>query len=133
MWLRGKLMKHDIRVKEILPNTYANLVLLNKTYTLIEQRQWMEVRTEFLNEELSKHGKLKCHYCHRDDLIIKNGVGGTKATVDHIKAVSMGGKQFDKNNFAVCCSSCNSKKGTDTLESFVNSGYLKTKRRLRKK
>lgn len=126
-------MKHDVHVKEVRANSHAGLVLLNRVYTLLEQRQWTKARDSFLKEELEKHGKLICHYCHRDDLILENGKGGKQATVDHKKPISAGGKEFDKENFAVCCMSCNSKKGSTDLETFVNGRYLKTKKKLAKK
>lgn len=125
-------MKHDVRIKDAPANSHANLVLLNRTYTLIEQRQWWKARNGFLSEQLQKHGKLECHYCHRDDLTLENGAGGRQATVDHKKPISAGGKEFDKSNFAVCCHSCNSKKGSSEIETFVNGKYLMTKKRLGK-
>ena len=123
-------MKHDVHVKEVRANSHANLVLLHRVYTLMEQRQWWKARNSFLTEELEKHGKLECYYCHREDLVIENGTGGKQATVDHKKPISSGGKEFDKENFAVCCHSCNSKKGSTDLDTFVNGKYLKNKEKI---
>jgi len=123
----GVTMHHDICIKTIRASDYANLILLNRTYSMLERRRWFKVRKEFLAEQLIKTGNLTCFYCNRNDLTIEGPKSA--ATVDHIIPKSSGGKEFDKENFAVCCFSCNSKKGSATKESFEAGRYLTIKKK----
>lgn len=121
-------MNQNIFIKELHASDHANLVLLNRTYSIQERKRWYRARESFLREKFAKHGKLICYYCGRDDLELKAKIKSRQATVDHVLAISLGGNEFDKSNFAVACSGCNKKKGCDELETFVNGRYLTTKK-----
>jgi 5-methylcytosine-specific restriction endonuclease McrA len=122
-------MKHQVILAgEVHVQSYANLVLLQKVYSNLEQRQWVKRRKEFLKEELAKHGKLVCHYCGKDDLKLKSTKRAEQATVDHIVPISAGGEPLDKKNFAVCCGTCNRRKASTPADDFKKSKYIKKKR-----
>ena len=57
-------------------------------------RQWAKVRRHVLNDE-----NWKCRFCH--------GYGNE---VDHIVAMSRGGKEYDRDNLQVLCRSCHIEK-----------------------
>jgi 5-methylcytosine-specific restriction endonuclease McrA len=107
--------------------SYANLVLLQRTYAQQENRCWMRARKKFLIEELKKNGSLRCHYCGRNDLKITSKKRGEVATVDHFIAKSNGGDPYSHENFRVCCSSCNKKKASHDPLDFICSKYLRNK------
>lgn len=96
---------------------------------------------KFLKDTLEEKKVLECEYCKKKPLIIydtffskgfnteyikygsfrpKNG-----ATCDHKNPVSKGGDKFNYNNLAVCCATCNRKKGSMTYEQWMH--YLETK------
>jgi hypothetical protein len=54
----------------------------------------------------------KCYYCGVELLDLS-----IKATVDHLVPVFRGGGH-EMENLVPCCSSCNSRKGTSTIEEF---------------
>lgn len=109
-------------------SSYANLVLLNKLYSTIENSRWAKERMDFLLNELTSKGSLCCFYCNKDGLRLSSDKKHEQATVDHIIAKSLGGDQFSHTNFVVCCDSCNRAKGTMSREEFINSKYLKNKK-----
>lgn len=110
-------------------SSYANLVLLNKLYSTMENSRWAKERQDFLHNELNIKGSLCCYYCLKDGLKLKSKKRHEQATVDHIIAKSLGGDQFSHANFVVCCDSCNRRKGTMSPQEFVNSKYLKEKKK----
>lgn len=110
-------------------SSYANLVLLNKLYSTMENSRWAKERQDFLLNELNSKGSLKCHYCLKDGLKISSKKRYEQATVDHVIAKSLGGDQFSHTNFVVCCDSCNRRKGTMSPQEFVNSKYLRDKKK----
>lgn len=119
-------MKHDVYIKEPVASCYANLVLLNRLYAGHERRRWARARREFLEEEMVKNsGKLICYYCGKDDLKMNEK---PQVTVDHKLARALGGDEFDKDNFAACCFTCNRRKGSETEQNFVSSRYLTVKK-----
>lgn len=120
-------MKHEITMATVDRTSYANLVLLQRLYARLENRAWARARKKFLQEELAKHGSLKCYYCGHDNLGIKSKKKNEVATVDHFIAKSNGGDPYSCENFRVCCSSCNKKKGSNPAEEFLCSKYLKEK------
>jgi 5-methylcytosine-specific restriction endonuclease McrA len=122
-------VKHSVHIKEIEASDYANLVLLNRTYSILEKKRWNKSRISFLRAELEKCGKLTCCYCGRNDLEINSRLNQNKATVDHIKAKSNGGNEFDHSNFAVSCMTCNSHKGNGEFDDFINSRYIELRKR----
>ncbi len=128
-------MNHEfLSAGEVHIQSYANLVLMQRVYSNLEQRAWLKARNAFLKEELAKHGKLVCHYCGRDDLKLKAATKKEhQATVDHIIPQSKGGDRFDKSNFAVCCHTCNRRKASEPAEEFKNSRYIAKKIQNRKK
>jgi 5-methylcytosine-specific restriction endonuclease McrA len=123
-------MKHTVLIDDVQVNSYANLVLLNKVYSKMEQTRWRKARQEFLQEELKNKGSLRCFYCQKDNLKIEESKRQNKATVDHVVPKSNGGDKFSHTNFVVCCDSCNRRKGSMTSEEFLNSKYLKTKKNI---
>ena len=70
-------------------------------------------RQNFLLREESNHsGRLHCHFCGKGPLRV--GVGMLSkmvATVDHIVPLALGGINT-QDNFQVCCSKCNRRKGS---------------------
>jgi 5-methylcytosine-specific restriction endonuclease McrA len=121
-------MKHIIHMDGVHVSSYANLVLLNKLYSTMENSRWAKERMEFLCNELNIKGSLRCYYCDTDGLKLKSDRKHEQATVDHVIAKSLGGGQFSRNNFVVCCDSCNRRKGTISSEEFINSKYLRDKK-----
>ena len=120
-------MKHAVFMRDVYISSYANLVLLQRLYTQLENRRWAKSRKEFLTKELREKGKLTCHYCHKSNLKMGAKKRHEQATVDHVLAQSEGGDRYDHSNFVVCCNSCNAKKSNVTIKSFLESTYLKVK------
>ena len=104
--------KHSILVAEPSIKSMAALVILNRQYAKEEVERWLKFREDFLKSR----EPLTCAYCGKTGLKIKVPeacVGrklATIATVDHIIPLSKGGAEFDENNCAVACVSCNQKK-----------------------
>jgi 5-methylcytosine-specific restriction endonuclease McrA len=119
-------MKHIIHMDEVHVSSYANLVLLNKTYASMESKRWNRARRLFLSEQRKK-GSLKCFYCKKDNLKLRSLARKDQATVDHYVPKSGGGDKFSSSNFVVCCHSCNQRKGNMTPYEFLNSSYIKKK------
>ena len=96
---------------------------------------------KFLKDTLEEKRVLKCEYCNKGPLIIydtffvknfdtdyiKYGSFRSKngATCDHKTPVSKVGDKFNYKNLAVCCSTCNTRKGNMTYEEWTH--YLNTK------
>lgn len=114
-------------MEDVHISSYANLVLLQRLYTQLENRRWAKSRKEFLNKELREKGKLTCHYCQRQ-VKINPVLKCEQATVDHVVAKSAGGDEFCPSNFAVCCFGCNKRKASHSALDFLNSTYIKKKR-----
>ncbi len=123
-------MKHTVyyTVGETHVHSYANLVLLQRLYAQLEQRRWVKERKKFLQEEIKKHGKLICGYCHNDKLKLKTQRRCEQATVDHVVPKSKGGDPWDHANFVVCCNSCNKKKASHDADVFKCSKYISRKK-----
>ena len=66
-------------------------------------------------EFLSKHGFV-CHYC-----------GKGASSIDHKLPKSMGGSD-DEENLLPACKFCNSNKGSQTYEKFIQSTLLLAKK-----
>ena len=107
-------------------SSYANLVLLNKTYASMESKRWNRARRAFLLEQRKK-GNLHCFYCKKTDLKLHTSSRAHQATVDHYIPKSGGGDKFSSSNFVVCCHSCNQRKANMTPDEFLNSDYIKKK------
>lgn len=123
-------MKHTfINIGDVHIQSYASLVMLQRVYINLEQRRWNKARKAFVKKELETKGKLVCTYCGKDDLKIKSTKRHEQCTVDHIVPVSEGGDQFDEQNFAISCHSCNKKKASSPVEEFKKSKYLQKKRK----
>lgn len=69
-------------------------------------------RKQKLRNELSILQNNRCAYC--------NSILDETATLDHIIPVSEGG-ETTKDNLVVCCRSCNYKKASRNLLSFIDS------------
>lgn len=69
-----------------------------------------------LEEEIKKRDKL-CVYCH---LRFKSDSFKKRATWEHI---DNNAKNISISNIVLCCSSCNSSKGTKTLANWLKSSY----------
>ena len=121
-------MKHVVYTEDVHIQSYANLILLQRLYAQIESNRWSKVRKQFLEKELDKHKKLTCYYCNNSKLKLKSNKRHEQATVDHIIPRSGGGEEFSASNFVVCCSNCNKKKSSKTVEEFINSKYIQKKR-----
>ena len=115
-------------MEDVHISSYANLVLLQRLYTQMEDNHWSKSRKEFLVNELRNKGNLTCYYCGKPDLQLKSDSRHQQATVDHVLAQSEGGDRYDHNNFVVCCSSCNKRKASYSALDFLDSKYIKTKR-----
>jgi 5-methylcytosine-specific restriction endonuclease McrA len=95
---------------------------------------------EFLIHTLKEDGILYCEYCNEGPLKIYNkftnkdyGLENNQyyindspfndtdgATCDHKEPQSKGGDKLDYKNLAVCCHSCNQKKGSISYEDWMN-------------
>ena len=127
-------MAHHILMNNILPNTYANAVLLRSYYqdhdiSFIEDKDWRYyfiVRRYFLRKIKRLYGKWECHYCHtvmtemqdRNKLYQKRSK--SKLTIDHVTPLDKGGLKTDTKNMVVCCSKCNNEKGNMSYDMFLN-------------
>jgi 5-methylcytosine-specific restriction endonuclease McrA len=109
---------------EINIQTHAHLVLLQQTYSRLEQRRERKACKKFLAAQMELLGSLTCAYCHKPDLKLKSSKRHEAATVDHVVPKSKGGKADDPSNFAVCCNSCNKKKDSLSAHDFSNSRYI---------
>lgn len=126
-------MKHEVYVEDVHVSSYANLVLLQRLYTQLENNHWQEQRSKFLYKTLREAGKLQCRYCQRDNLKIKSHNKHEQATVDHVVQKFLGGDEFSQENFAVCCRNCNQAKATQSELEFMASSYIKNKKLWSKK
>ena len=121
-------MKHTVHIKDVPANCHAASVLLNRLYSLLEQRHERKACKKFLQEELKKHGTLVCYYCGKSDLKLKTDKQHEHATVDHFIPKSKGGDPWDHANFVVCCNSCNKKKASHDADVFKCSKYISRKK-----
>lgn len=114
------------------PKTYAASVLLKNYYWELDEdnrnsfanrMRLIGFSRSYLTTTQQAKGSLKCSYCPKDNLIIElEGMrvpNGKKATIDHIIPISEGGALFDTNNICVACGSCNSKKGSLSVDEFL--------------
>lgn len=122
-------MNHAVYIKDVPASSYAASILLHKVYKQMERKAWNKSRNSFLDGEIKKHGVLTCHYCQRTNLKRCGGKIQEKATVDHILSKSEGGHEFAHSNFVVACESCNRKKSNSSQTEFLNSKYLRSKRK----
>lgn len=100
-----------------------------------EKPTWLEsveFNEAYLAEVLAQYGELHCEYCGKTGLRIytwKLQAGNKKdmATVDHFFPKSKYPNLiFEKNNFLVACSKCNSKKGDEMCDvSMIKHPYNK--------
>ena len=118
-------MKHAVyNVDNVDIQSYANLVLLQRLYSNLEQRYERRACKKFLREEFEKNGTLTCYYCSKPGLKLETDKAHERATVDHFVPKSAGGSPTDPVNFVVCCNSCNRKKASDDAETFKKSRYI---------
>lgn len=128
--LKDKYKKSELDIRKLfganIPYRYkTNDAKLKKLLVTLNNLQ-------FLKHKLKELGELRCEYCDKGPLVIydifpdelDNLIGNphhrlnTKfdsvdgATCDHKKPQSLGGDKFDYDNLAVCCYSCNRRKGS---------------------
>lgn len=100
----------------------AAMVLLHKQLVVLSPyhgyRGWLRFRHELLTKWLEERGVLSCHYCGKGDLLIDSQSARDVATLDHVKALALGGERFNPDNLVVACARCNQKKGHKPLEEF---------------
>lgn len=95
----------------------------------------------YLKSKLKEKGELRCEYCNFGPLIIYDTFFDREenenqfikhthfrskdgATCDHKNPIFKGGDKFSIDNLAVCCSKCNTKKGSMEYEKWIE--YIKT-------
>jgi len=116
------------------PNTYASYVLLKNYYwerdedninSIANRMRMIGFSRTYLTHIKETTGDLCCAYCPKTNLIIElDGMrvsNDSKATIDHIVAISNGGALFDYKNLCVACGTCNSKKSNKTVEEFLKN------------
>lgn len=114
--------------------TYASSILLKNYYyqrdednvnSIANRMRMIGFSRTYLTHILETTGSLSCSYCPKTNLIIElDGMkvpNGSKATIDHIVAISKGGALFDYANLCVSCGKCNSNKGSKSLEEFLKN------------
>lgn len=121
--------------------SYAALVLLNEDLKSQEEDETSEVqiylnkRYNYLSNILLENGDLVCEYCGKKHLDIGHRLmrdsyldnkNKNLATIDHkvaraLKLID----PLDETNWCVACKRCNLKKGTKTVEEFVEHEKFK--------
>ena len=128
-------MRERVRVKNRVlyrsPDikSHAALILLNKKYYLLTKptrplwRIWLSFRNRYLKRVEKKHGVLQCHYCGLKPLYKNTRKTPYKhrATIDHVKPRSKGGREYDERNLVVSCAYCNHKKADKSLCDFTRT------------
>lgn len=120
------LYRHNILCT---PNikSYCSLVLLNDYYTNycdyngriekngreFKKNKYKRMRDSFIKDQIRLGNADFCWYC---GCSVKVGVN---LTVDHIVSKDNDGDWYNKDNFAICCRSCNEEKGNKSLEEFL--------------
>lgn len=85
----------------------AALFLLKRKYRSVEYYlRWERNRKAYLSTQ-----EMKCHYCKRDDLLMKTNDEERLATIDHVVPRAKGGLD-DPSNYVVACLPCNQRKGS---------------------
>ena len=114
-------MRHKVRVEDPHPHSLAARVLLTNRLQKQERNQWVSFRVDFLTRAFERDGKLRCHYCHREDLVMEVSDDASKAqmrilaTLDHVIPRSKGGAEMDEKNIVIACYPCNQRKGDEVL------------------
>ncbi len=79
--------------------------------TVYRGDRWAEFKDKYLQDFAAKHGKVFCHWCQRDDMILKGTPeGGNEknvVTLDHLIPTSRGGALYDPENVVPSCKRCN--------------------------
>ncbi len=129
---------HTIYYDVTSANTLAAGVLLKRYYQLRDVdndgshakriRKKIKFSQNYLTKIKAEKGVLSCTYCPRTNLIIekkgKRIPDSFKATIDHIIPISNGGARYDEKNICVCCGKCNSKKGSKSVEEFLQKDLV---------
>lgn len=82
-----------------------------------------------LRKRLWKAQGGKCFYCKRSTVLPASGDTASKprtATLEHIVPLSLGGDPHPLNNCAVACFECNSARGNQPIEQFVEKRSANT-------
>ena len=76
------------------------------------QPVWSVLRNEILNRD----GYI-CQVCGKDvsGKYVGNGMDWSKAEIDHIQPIALGGLEFDINNLRVTCKECNTKNRPNAI------------------
>lgn len=138
------ILKHitDINRAKVLHNImyeptqkdYASLILLNDELRRQDQEYIDKMsasidRIQFSRDTLTtwkeKFGSLTCVYCQKPNLVIEyDGMKVSnyiKATIDHVVPISDGGGVYDIKNVICACAKCNTKKGSKSLNEYLNN------------
>jgi 5-methylcytosine-specific restriction endonuclease McrA len=95
----------------------ASYLLLRDQLVKVMIDEWEVFRNQIFDDYEAQHHTLTCHYCKRSGLVREiqdpcdRSQLKTLATIDHIVALSKGGKKYDRENCRISCSPCNNKRG----------------------
>lgn len=96
---------------------------IDNIYSIANRMRMIGFSRKYLTHIKKTTGDLVCTYCHKPQLIIEREhmkvPNFSKATIDHIQALSEGGARFDYANICVACGKCNSRKGSLSVEDFL--------------
>jgi hypothetical protein len=136
-------VQHVIYQDEPHPKSLASLILLKRDCEMSDMDYLLSQSTgiygsnpanvhrakrilfsrQYLHNVLDEKGCLECTYCRKRNLIIEEeGMkisNKTKATIDHVVPISLGGAVFDVENVLVACGTCNRRKRNHSLEFFL--------------
>lgn len=121
---RVRWHKHVIYPPEPHIQSFAALLLIKNEYASLDPEanpaiNWKifkRRKKQMLKKQFAQYGKYICAYCKRDDLTIDIAQSSPRrVTIDHIIPLSRGGSLTSKLNMAICCFSCNNKKGNLVL------------------
>lgn len=107
----------------------AALVLLTDQLQKETIQEWLNFRLAYLNHIISLEGDLTCAHCGAKGLLIETEDTNRLATVDHVRALSKGGAQFDRSNCIVACFRCNNNRKNLDIEEFRKRRKISEKKR----
>jgi 5-methylcytosine-specific restriction endonuclease McrA len=116
-----KVFLHDPHIA-----SRASYLLLKAHYTELILAEWEEFRNEIFDEFEAIHHTLSCCYCNKTNLVreiidpCNKDQLKTLATIEHIVALSKGGKKYDKTNCTIACFPCNNRRKNKAI-SWMNS------------
>ncbi len=121
-----KVAELDSIIDELNPKIRERIRRFVKKHQIISAHRIKGLMVTFSNEQFledeQKKGPLKCEYCNKGPLKIYRLDSHAKfrkhngATADHKVPQSKDGEVYNYSNLAVCCDSCNQRKGNMTWE-----------------